>query len=182
MSAALLDIDYSKLYSRAGQRGETSELTQNMYFLDQLLACNYDVRYLLNFVDFSTQKRIDTLLEIPGFVSSKTFEELLFLILENRQIVSFHTIYHKYISDLVTNHSFCIVEAVLPVDLQPSFLEEVSASLQKSLGKKIVLKTRVDETLVGGIVLKLPDGKIFDYSYKTKMNNFKSYVMEKGLS
>jgi hypothetical protein len=35
MSVALLDIDYSKLYSLAGQRSETSKLTQNMYFLDQ---------------------------------------------------------------------------------------------------------------------------------------------------
>ena len=182
MSAALLDIDYSKLYSRAGQRGETAALTQNMYFLDQLLARNYNVRYLLNFGDFSSEQRIETLLAIPDFLPSKTFEELLFLILENRQIVTFNTIYNKYVSDLVANHNFSVVEAVLPVEMKPSFLEAVSASLQKSIGKKVILKTRVDETLVGGVILKLPDGKMFDYSYKTRMNDFKSYVMEKGLS
>jgi F-type H+-transporting ATPase subunit delta len=182
MSTALLDIDYAKLYSRASQREEASELTQNMYFLDQLLATNYNVRYLLGFGDVSCQKRIEILMEIPGFLPSETFQELLFLILENRQIVSFHTIYNKYVVDLVSNHDFSIVEAVLPIEVQSSFLDEVSASLEKTMGKKIILKTRVDETLVSGVILKLPDGKIFDYSYRTRMNDFKSYVMEKGLS
>ena len=182
MSSALLDIDYAKLYSRASQREEASELTQNMYFLDQLLARNYNVRYLLSVGGFSSAQRIETLLAIPDFLPSKTFEELLFLILENRQIVSFHTVYNKYISDLVANHGFSVVEAVLPVDMAPSFIEEMAASLQKAVGRKVILKTRVDETLVGGVILKLPDGKIFDYSYRTRMNDFKSYVMEKGLS
>lgn len=182
MSAALLDIDYSKLYSLASQRSETSELTQNMYFLDQLLSENYDVRYLLSFGDFSVEQRIRTLLEIPGFCSSETFEELLALILVHRQIVSFHIVYERFISDLVTHHDFSLVEAVLPVSVSPSFLEEIAATLQGVIGKKVILKTRVDETLVGGVVLRLPDGKIFDYSYKKQMCDFKSYVMEKGLS
>ncbi len=182
MSAALLDIDYSKLYSLAGQRSETSRLTQNMYFLDQLLSKNYDVRYLLGLGDFPVAQRIQTLLEIPGFHPSETFEELLALILVHHQIVLFHIVYERFISDLVTNHGFSVVEAVLPVEVASSFLEEVSATLQRSLGKKVILKTRVDETLVGGVVLRLPDGKIFDYSYKKQMCDFKSYVMEKGLS
>jgi F-type H+-transporting ATPase subunit delta len=182
MSATLLDIDYSKLYSLASQRNETSELTQNMYFLDQLLSKNYDVRYLLTVTDISSERRIRTLLEIEGFLPCKTFEDLVALILEHRQIVSFHAVYDRYVSDLVANHDFSIVEAILPVQVSTSFLDEITVMLHKALGKKVILKTRVDETLVGGIVLRLPNGKIFDYSYKKQMCDFKSYVMEKGLS
>jgi hypothetical protein len=68
--------------------------------------------------------------------------------------VSTETIYVK----LLATAAFSVIPLVV-------FLEEVSATLQRSLGKKVILKTRVDETLVGGVVLRLPDGKIFDYSY-----------------
>lgn len=182
MSSAVLDIDYAKLYSRASQRSETLELTRNMYVLDHLLSQSYDIRYLLKSNDLSIEKRIQVLLEVPGFSQSQTFEELLYLILERRQLLSFRTIYEKYIASLVVEHGFSVVEAVFSLSLSESFVEEIRKSLENALKTKVVLMTSVDPTLVGGVILKLPDGKIFDYSYRKRMHDFKSYVMEKGLS
>lgn len=182
MSASVLDLDYHKLYSRAGQRNETVALTQDMYFLDQLLALSYDVRYLLTASPLSSEDRIKALMEIPGFQKSETFQELLFLLIQKKQIVAFAAIYNHYVTHLVDHHGFAIVEAVLPVsNMSGSFMDEISSTLQRAIGKKVVLKTRVDETLIGGVILRLPNGKIFDYSYRKRMRDFKSYVMEKGV-
>ena len=44
--------------------------------------------------------------------------------------------------------------------------------LTKETGKKVVLETKVDESLLGGFILKVGDNQIDD-SLKTKLNNLR---------
>ncbi|MFZ5482325.1 MAG: ATP synthase F1 subunit delta [Myxococcota bacterium] len=53
-------------------------------------------------------------------------------------------------------------------DLTPSNREQIVAALSHATGKKVVLETKVDPTLLGGIVARVGD-KVFDASLRTRL-------------
>lgn len=55
---------------------------------------------------------------------------------------------------------------------------EVKAALEKTTGKKVVLKVEVDPTLIGGVVTKIGD-KLFDGSVRTQLNRIED-ILQKG--
>ena len=59
-----------------------------------------------------------------------------------------------------------------PVELSAQVKKEFEAILAKETGKKIALDSRVDQSLLGGYVLRVRDLQIGD-SLKTKINNLR---------
>ena len=64
----------------------------------------------------------------------------------------------------------------LPLD--ESQVEEVRGALEKSTGKKVMLKVEIDPTLIGGVVTKIGD-KLFDGSVRTQLNRIED-ILQKG--
>ncbi|HEY6872007.1 MAG TPA: ATP synthase F1 subunit delta [Geobacteraceae bacterium] len=57
-------------------------------------------------------------------------------------------------------------------------VDEIRAALEKSTGKKVVLKVEVDPALIGGVVTKIGD-KLFDGSVRTQLNRIED-ILQKG--
>ena len=58
------------------------------------------------------------------------------------------------------------------VTLSAQIKKDFESMLTKETGKKVVLETKVDESLLGGFILKVGDNQIDD-SLKTKLNNLR---------
>ena len=59
--------------------------------------------------------------------------------------------------------------------LEPALMEDIVHELEKTTGKKIELKTEIDPSLIGGIVIVLGD-KIIDRSIRYRLNQFKEQM------
>ncbi len=57
-------------------------------------------------------------------------------------------------------HDILEVRAVTAVALRPELLERLRAKLEAQTGKRIELSSRVDERLLGGVLLELPDRQL----------------------
>lgn len=57
-------------------------------------------------------------------------------------------------------HDILEVRAVTAVALRPELLEGLRARLEAQTGKRIELSSRVDESLLGGVLLELPDRQL----------------------
>ena len=57
-------------------------------------------------------------------------------------------------------HDILEVRAVTAVALRPELLERLCAKLEAQTGKRIELSSRVDESLLGGVLLELPDRQL----------------------
>ena len=57
-------------------------------------------------------------------------------------------------------HDILEVRAVTAVALRPELLDKLRAKLEAQTGKRIELSSRVDESLLGGVLLELPDRQL----------------------
>ena len=62
--------------------------------------------------------------------------------------------------------------------LDESQVEGIRGALEKSTGKKVVLKVEVDPALIGGVVTKIGD-KLFDGSVRTQLDRIED-ILQKG--
>jgi len=62
--------------------------------------------------------------------------------------------------------------------LEESQVEEIKNALEKSTGKKVVLKVELDPSLIGGVVTKIGD-KLFDGSVRTQLTKIED-ILQKG--
>jgi len=57
--------------------------------------------------------------------------------------------------------------------------KELAATLKKSVGKDVKIKTTVDENLIGGLIIKV-GSKMIDSSIKSKLSNLQNVMKEVG--
>lgn len=62
--------------------------------------------------------------------------------------------------------------------LEEGQIADIKAALEKSTGKKVVLKVDVDPALIGGVITKIGD-RIFDGSVRTQLNKIED-ILQKG--
>jgi len=75
--------------------------------------------------------------------------------------------------DQEENISHGIVISVIQLDAP--LLEKIQETLEKITGKKVILETQVDRSIIGGIVAKVGD-LVLDGSIKTQLNGLKESI------
>lgn len=66
-------------------------------------------------------------------------------------------------------------EVVSAIELDSGLQEKIQATLEKITGNKVILETRVDPSIIGGIIAKVGD-LVFDGSIKTQLNGLKESI------
>ncbi len=61
------------------------------------------------------------------------------------------------------------------IDLDESLKEKIQQTLEKMIGTKVILDTRVDPSIIGGIIAKVGD-LVLDGSIKTQLNGLKESI------
>lgn len=64
------------------------------------------------------------------------------------------------------------VEVRTTEPLSPELAAEIRAAFEKSTGKTVLLETRIDPSLLGGMVARL-GGRVYDASLRTRLNDLK---------
>ncbi|TLN25711.1 ATP synthase F1 subunit delta [bacterium] len=68
-------------------------------------------------------------------------------------------------------------EAIAPMALDEAALGKLSAALSKTLGKEVVLTSREDKALIGGVVARVGN-LVFDASVKTQLERMKDSLVK----
>jgi F-type H+-transporting ATPase subunit delta len=64
---------------------------------------------------------------------------------------------------------------VSAVALENALLDKIQATLEKLTGKRVVLETQVNPSIIGGIIAKVGD-LVLDGSIKTQLNGLKESI------
>ncbi len=174
-----LIINYEKLFELANERHEVAILENNLFNLYQLTRTNISIRRLLYNKILSPDQKLQQLQKLFGFNASKLFYELIYLLLTKNQIFSIYSVYSHFSNIVKEKLNMIIIQAISPILLSIENKKALKNILEITLNKKIILKNFVDPTLLGGLILKLPDGQIFDLSFKRNLENLKYYILEK---
>lgn len=149
----------------------TDAVEENMLSIVDTVSNSSDLREMLAspVVKGVDKKRV--LLEI--FKGSHTISEnLIGLLVDNKRISLLNEVAEKYITlnEELKGESIAYVTTAVPLtsELEKKILKQVEGMT----GNKIVLENRIDESIVGGFILRVGDLQ-YDASIANKLSNLK---------
>ena len=180
MSQKNLKINFEKLLELAQERGEVKLLESNLFNLYQLNRTDYHLRRLFHNRRLSNQEKMNILEKLFGFSASSLFYALISLLLEKQLDHKIYYIYEGYTKVVQEKLNIIIVQAFTAVPINLHLFQTLKPELERILDRNIILKNFVNPDLLGGIYLKLPNGKIYDFTYQKELENLKFYLLEKA--
>lgn len=101
------------------------------------------------------------------------------LLTRNRRLFAVRDIIKSF-RQLVANHrGETTAEVVSATPLTAEQTKSLQAALKSTAGKSVRIDARVDETLLGGLIVKV-GSRMIDTSLRTKLNNLKIAMKEVG--
>ena len=177
MNASVI-FNYVTVFQKASQLDGVSALEHNLYTLYRLYQSSFDMRRLLKTGWISIEDKLSIIHSLPCFESSSVFNEMLILILSHKLHAKIPSIYAGVIKQIELQLGRLIVQVSSPVPLTPSIQDTIRQRLSSILNKEIQLKVYLEESLVGGLIIRLPDGTIYDFSYNKVLSDLKYHIME----
>ena len=151
-----------------------TDLSQSM---EAFRANDGQIMTALSHPALSLQERMAFLREIlPKLNCHKLVSNFLSLILEKGRFPILPHILNAYteLADVQAGRARAVVTTVQP--LSTDMLSEVKASLEVATGKQILLETRIDPDLIGGIVASV-GGKVYDASVRTRLSDIRFQLL-----
>ncbi|MDO8885471.1 F0F1 ATP synthase subunit delta [Candidatus Oleimmundimicrobium sp.] len=110
---------------------------------------------------------------VVGDTSGKSIEE----------IVTIASKLQEELSRLTNQLTFIemVAEVTTVVPLTPDLTVSLQKKLSRLTGKNVLLKTFIDESILGGMVIRMGD-KVLDFSIRSRLDKLREkFVSDKGL-
>lgn len=172
MNEARAAARYAKaILDLAVEKKKTDVLEEDMRSIVETISNSRELREMLNSPVLNAEVKKKALLAV--FKGCDAITEGLFdLLFQNRRINLLNEVALKYIilNEDLKGEGVAFVTTAVPLtgELEKKVLKEVS----KLTGNKIILKNKIDESIVGGFILRIGDLQ-YDASIANKLNTIK---------
>lgn len=100
---------------------------------------------------------------------------LLALLIEHGKIAELYDIAEGFEALKSSAQNTSVATVTSAVELMDTQLEALKSKLQKVSGKNVIIESRIDKSIIGGIVVEL-DGKLIDGSIKRQITEVKEVI------
>lgn len=122
-------------------------------------------------------KAMATILEQAGM--SPLVRRFVGVVAQNRRLFTLRDMIRAFGQLLAEHRGEVVAEVTSANALNDSQLAAVKASLAQGLGRDVSVETHVDDSLIGGLVVKV-GSRMIDSSLRTKLQNIKFAMKEVG--
>jgi F-type H+-transporting ATPase subunit delta len=179
----LIKTRIAKRYSRAlfelaKESGAVEKTGADIRTVVEIMEKNPAIKTGLTSPVTSREVKAGVLAEITGAIKADTLvENFLKVVLAARKISVITEISDEYarMADEVSGR--LRGEAISPIALDEAALKRLSAALSKTLGKEVILSSREDKALLGGVVARVGN-LVFDASVKTQLERMKDSLVK----
>ena len=157
------------LFELADQRKELDQVASDLVGLRAAILDSPELRRLLSspLLDRAEQGRaLAALLERMAL--GATVRRFVGVVAHNRRLFALKAMAEAFLSDLARRRGEIRVEVVSARLLSDFQYEQLVETLRRAVGGKVVADTAVDESLIGGLVVRVGSRQI-DTSLKTKL-------------
>ncbi len=172
MSNSRAAIRYAKaILDLAVDNKATDEVEKDMRNIVATISGSVELKNMLASPVISAAVKKSTLLEV--FKGSDTMTQgLVAILIENRRVGLLNEVAEKYIilNEALKGKDLAYVTTAVPLstDLEKQILKKVTALT----GKKVTIENKIDESIVGGFILRVGDLQ-YDASISNKLSNLK---------
>lgn len=168
----------SALFELAREQGELDGVDADLSKFQGLLNGSEDLKRLVNSPAFAAEDQERALKAVLDWASvGATTGNFLKVVARNRRLSAAEDIIKNFRQQLALHRGEMTAEVQSAVQLSDEQLAELKNTLKASYGKDVRLETKIDPSLLGGLVVKV-GSRMFDSSLRTKLSNLK--VVLKG--
>jgi len=163
------------LFSLAKENGIEDEIFESLKIVKNVLDETDDLTVFLSSPAIPKSIRLETLNNaFEGKIHEYVLSALCILC-ENKNIDIFYEFYREFVSlyDSLCKVSIAYVSS--PIELDEEEKQKLTEKLEKISGNKVMLKTKIDETLIGGLTVNM-DGVSYDGSIKNRLKSIKEVM------
>ena len=169
-----LALKYAQaIYELAAEKGALSEADSQLKSVEATLADNPDLAMLLYHPRVPAQAKKETINSVFGADLAEFVRNFLLLLIDNRRETSLPAIICEYRNLANEAQNIAEAEVVTALPLSPEQHQALAAKLSAVTKKNIVLKTRIDQRILGGIVVKIGD-KLIDGSVARQLETMRT--------
>jgi F-type H+-transporting ATPase subunit delta len=179
---AALGGSIARRYARAlfeigVDKGTFEALGQELETLATLYRESLELRHTLENPVFKiSQKRAILEKLLPRVAPSRVVQTFALLLVERRRIAALPGIARAYqeLTDAQLGRVRATVSSAKPLDVLT--VAEIQRALERRTGKKVLMKTEVDPTLIGGVVARV-GSLVLDGSLRTRLATLGSRIL-----
>lgn len=164
------------LYSLAHEKKNEDKILEDLETLTHLLSRNAELSHIFSnslITQLETRNIINELSKSLKFTT--TTLQFLNILAYHRRLNELKGIEAAYKSELNKIRSEMVANVSSPFKLSDKRLEQLSKILKSKTGHKVEIKTTIDSTLLGGVIIRLGSYMI-DASVRAKMNKLKQQL------
>lgn len=166
------------LFELAREQGELDAVDQDLGKFQAMLDQSADMKRLVNSPAFAAEDQERALKAVMDWASvGATTSNFLRVVARNRRLFAAEDMIKSFRQQLALHKGEMVAEVQSALPLSGEQLAALKDKLQSTYGKTVRLSTKVDPSLLGGLIVKV-GSRMFDSSLKTKLTNLK--VVLKG--
>ena len=163
----------SALFELAGEDKSIDQVGQQLATLQSAIDQSEDLRRLVRSPVFSSDDQVAALAGVAGQLGiTGTTLNFLKLVARNRRLAALPDMIRAYAMLLSQSKGEIAGEVTSAEPLSAAQLSSLRAALKSALGREVALSTRVDESILGGLIVKV-GSRMMDNSLKTKLQSLK---------
>lgn len=159
------------IYDFATENDEVFEVFEVLNLLLEHIKNDEDFKKFLKYPVIDKEEKKKLINHIYSDVNKQSLKILDYLI-EKDRLLHIKEIYEEYSKIYYEKHKKLIVTAIFPKELTEAQKEKLTQNLKKLKGKDVVIHYRIDESLIGGGLIRIND-EVIDGSIKTQLNSIK---------
>lgn len=148
------------------------------YVIDEIIQSQPEYVKLIHSPNVTDEVKKELLNEV-FHESPAPFLHLLYVLVDQDRFASLQEIGQQFVNLMNQEEKVMVVEAVVASELSDEDQEKIKRNLSKQYNKEVVLTSRVDSSLLGGIRL-LFEGQELDQSVRRQLERMKYAVTRKG--
>ena len=163
----------SALFELASDQKSVDEIGAKLASFGAAIDASDDLRRLVRSPVFKSEDQIaaiEAVAEKLGINGAAL--NFLKLVAKNRRLAALPDMIRAYATLLATSKGEIAGEVVSASELSAQQLNDLKAALKASIGSDVALSTRVDSSILGGLIVKV-GSRMMDNSLKTKLQNLK---------
>lgn len=160
----------------AGGQDAVIEVRDQMEEILHVMNADMDLSQALSNLDYTAQQRHD-LAKAVFADCNPVFTEVMAVMAERGDADLLSRVYEAYGEELSSKLDLCVVDVTTAVSLDDNLRTLITSKAEADLGKKIVLRERIDKSILGGIIMSA-NGKRIDASMISQINHARQVLKD----
>lgn len=159
---------YAKAAYAVASEKNTLQLWSDMLRTSAAVSENDKVRRVLSSPVLTSREQADEFICVCGDSLNEAGKNFIHVLADNRRITLLSQIADLFDRFKAEQERTANVEVISAFTLQPEQLDGLAEKMCKKLGREVKLRTTVDDSLIGGVIIRADD-MVIDGSVRTKL-------------